>query len=342
MIFGMAYLLLPPYVGRTLADHRLPGLHFVLAYLGVALLAVGWLRDGLEVVFALGAVAWSLGVTVFLGALGATIGPALLEEPLAVLRQGDRPQRSTQLATAMLPVAIGYLTIGTGVFLWIAFVGPGRWTLSQVLHLYGAGFGAVLIFALGARLLIGFYHVSPPRYVLWVVLITGSIAPGFLAVTMWVRPWFFLGALMEVVAMIGYGIVVIGVAYRTDRRRFGLFGIVLGAAAGVSAVIVAAPLAFGSAAVIGAVEIHRTRVIRGFFPLPIMGHPTICFPVTERQFFGATHRGVTTTIALLAGGVGLRSIGFGTGNAWLELGGVIVSVLGASAYLYLMARRFSG
>jgi len=38
MVFGMAYLLLPSYVGETLVDQRLAGIHFVLAYVGVILL----------------------------------------------------------------------------------------------------------------------------------------------------------------------------------------------------------------------------------------------------------------------------------------------------------------
>lgn len=42
MIFGMAYLLLPSYVGRTLAHQRLPGVHLALAYL----VALGVLTGG--------------------------------------------------------------------------------------------------------------------------------------------------------------------------------------------------------------------------------------------------------------------------------------------------------
>jgi len=45
MVFGMAYLLLPSYVGETLVDQRLAGIHFVLAYVGVILLVADQLGD---------------------------------------------------------------------------------------------------------------------------------------------------------------------------------------------------------------------------------------------------------------------------------------------------------
>lgn len=38
MVFGMAYLLFPSYVGRTLSTQRLPGVHFIATYAGVRLL----------------------------------------------------------------------------------------------------------------------------------------------------------------------------------------------------------------------------------------------------------------------------------------------------------------
>lgn len=43
----MGYLHLPPYVGRPLVDHRLAGIHFGFASLGVVLLVLGWIRDGI-------------------------------------------------------------------------------------------------------------------------------------------------------------------------------------------------------------------------------------------------------------------------------------------------------
>lgn len=343
MIFGMAYLLLPPYVRRTLIDHRLPGVHFVLAYLGAGLLVVGWHQTGSGMLFRLGVLSWSLGVAVFLGSLLATVLPALNADPTGVFRGGDYPQRSTRLATVMIPVAIGYLVVATGVFLAVADVTPvGAWTLAQVIHLYAAGFGALLVFALSARLLIGFYHVTAPRVTIWLVLLTGAIAPLFLGVMRWTTPWFQIGAAFESVAMAGYLFVVAIVGWRTDRRRFGLLAILLGALAGVGAVLLAAPLAFGTTVVARVVSIHRSLILWGFFPLTIVGYAFLFFPVTSGQFAGGTRRGATSVVLALGGGLLVRVIGIGLDNPLARQLGLGVSILGAAGYLYLITRRFYG
>jgi hypothetical protein len=46
MVFGMWYLLLPPYLGQTLPDHRPAGAHFAVAVVGLSLLvaASAWMR----------------------------------------------------------------------------------------------------------------------------------------------------------------------------------------------------------------------------------------------------------------------------------------------------------
>ncbi len=343
MIFGMAYLLFPPYVRRTLIDHRLPGIHFVLAYLGAGLLVVGWHRTSWNTLFFLGTLVWSLGVAVFLGSLLATVLPALKADPIGVFKGGDYIQRSTRLATVMIPVAIGYLVVASGIFLAEAGIsGSGSWTLAQIIHLYAAGFGALLVFALSARLLLGFYHVSAPRLILWLVLLSGGLAPVFLGITRWTMPWFQIGAALESVAMGGYLVVVASVGWRTDRRRFGWLAIFLGAVAGMGAVLLAAPLAFGTTLVAGGVDMHRTLVLWGFFPLTIVGYAFLFFPVTTGQFFGGTRRGATTVVLALGGGLLVRVIGIGLDIPQIPQLGLGISVLGAAGYLYLLTCRFYG
>lgn len=342
MIFGMAYLLFPAYVKTTLVDQRLAGLHFMLAYAGAGLLVWSTHADSGQTWFLVGSLLWALGVAVFLGALVWTAAPSLLDDPTILFRSGDRPQRSTRFATAILPVALGYLIVGTGGLLSASgIIAVGTISLSQVIHYYAIGFGALLIFSLGARLLIGFFHVELPRILVWIVLLTGGSGPALLGTFLWSGHWFRVGAVLETVAMVGYLGVVLLVVWRTDRRRVGLFGILLGAVAGVWAVSASLPIAFGYVGT-GSLRIHGILILSGFFPLTIFGYAYLFFPVSEGQFFGAGGRSARMTIGLLGTGVAVNTLGILTRFAVLQLIGSIISLFGAVGYLYLLARRFEG
>lgn len=233
MIFGMAYLLFPSYAGRTLVDRRLAGVHFVTAYIGVGLLVLARTVEGASALFRIGVLFWTFGVVVFVGALLVTVASLPLADPLKTLREAATPQRSPRLATAAIPIAIAYLLVGTiGLITTVEPIRIGSVTLSQVIHYYVIGFGALLVYALGARLLFGFFHVSLPRPIVGTVLVAGSLAPGLLGTSLWIDPWFQIGAALAAVAMLGYLGLVAFVARRTGRVRVGLSGIVLGAIAG--------------------------------------------------------------------------------------------------------------
>lgn len=341
MIFGMGYLLLPAYVGRTFIDHRLPGIHFFLAVLGGGLIVGGTALDSGGPLVSTGAALWTLGVVVFVGGLLATVSPTILPDPRILFRFANRTQRSTRLATATIPLAIGYLVLGTIRLLEASGVtAPDTSSLSTTIHLYAAGFGALLIFSLSARLLVGFFRVSPPKPLLWVILITGSLGPAVLGLHLWIDPWFRAGAILESLAMGGYVILVGIVGYRTERRRVGYTGIALGAVAGGVAVALAALLAFGIPIVNGTVSVHRTVMLWGFFPLTIIGYALLFFPVTDGQFFVATPTVAHATVVALAVGLLVRIIGMLTASASLRVSGAVVSTSGALLYCYLVTRRF--
>jgi hypothetical protein len=341
MIFGMGYLLLPPYVRRTLIDDRLPGIHFCLAFSGAGLLILGTALDGAGLLVSIGVTLWSLGVVVFVGALLATVGPAVLDDPSIIFRFGDRSQRSTRLATAAIPVAIGYLVLGTIVLVHsTGTIGSDTSSLAATIHLYAAGFGAVLIFSLGARLLVGFFRVNQPKPLLWVVLITGAFAPALLGLYLWVDPWFSIGAILESIAMVGYGVVVAIAGYRTERRRVGYTGIALGAVAGVVAIVLAALVAVETPLLVATVSVHRTAILWGFFPLTIVGYAFLFFPVADGQVPGATPRVARAAIVALAVGLLLRLAGIVGPSIYLRIGGVAISSAGAVLYCYLVTRRF--
>jgi len=341
MIFGMAYLLLPSYVGRTLADQRLPGGHFALAYLGSGALVAGRALDRVALA-RIGVILWSGGVAVFVGALAWTVVPAVLDRPEVILRSDEAPQRSTRLATAMIAVALGYLVVGTSALLGWAGLGPvPAFAFPAVVHYYTAGFGALLIFALGARLVPGFFHVTPPRVGTWVALVPGAIAPGLLGTFLWGGVAFRIGAVLQAVAMVGYAGVVVYVFRRSDWQRVGLAGIVLGAVAGVVAVGINLPAAFGGVAP-GQVRAHVATVVTGFFALTIVGYAVQFFAVTSGRFRGASDRGVGAVVAALAFGTLARTGGLLAGVDAVSRAGAGLALCGAVGYAYLVGRRFAG
>jgi hypothetical protein len=342
MVFGMAYLLLPSYVGRTLSWRRLAGVHFAAAYVGAGILATDALVGLSSTVVVVGAGVWSLGVAVFVGTLARTVVPAVVADPHVVLRSEGRPQRSSRLATLAIPVALGYLVVGT-VALLSTFtdlpdlVGA---TAPAVVHYYGAGFVALLIFALGLRLLTGFFHVAPPRVLAWPVLLAGSVAPALLAATVWGGPWFRIGAGLEVVAVLGYLAIVGVVAVRTDRRRVGLYGVVLGGIGGAVAVGAAALFAVDVGYPV-LVAVHVPLVLDGFLLTTIVGYAYLFFPVTNGQFRGANERTALATMLALASGVGIGAFGTGFAAPEVRTSGFVLTLFGTLGYAYLLVRRLS-
>lgn len=343
MIFGMGYLLLPAYAGETLKTPRLPGLQFAAVYLGSGL----FLADALGVVdgptATIGAGLWAFGVAIFVVALGYTIVPAIVANPAIVFRSENRPQRSTRLATAVIPVALGYLVLGTVILLGSETNGLGDVGVGfpTTVHFFAIGVGALLIFSLGIRLLTGFFHVAPPRSASWITLGAGGLAPLLLAPNLWIGPWFEFGAMLLVIAMGSYCTLVGYVASQTDYRRLGLYGILFGAIAGLAGVSIGALVALDLVAVT-VHEGHVTLLLDGFLILTIVGYAYQFFPVTTGRFWGATERVALGTIVLIALGVGLEALGVLVTQAALLDGGTVLVGVGTAGYAYLLTRRLLG
>lgn len=341
MVFGMAYVLLPPYVGRTFRPAWIPGLHFAATAVGG--LGLGWwaVLDGPWVVGRAGVVAWSFGVALFVGGLARVVIPAVRDDPAGVLRLGDRPQRSTRLATVLLPVGLAALLSGTG-WLLVAATSPVavRLALPGVVHATGAGFAALLVFALGARLLRGFFHVDPPRWLAWLVLLPGAVGPLLLAATPAGSGPFVVGGILEAAAMVAYLALVALVAVRTDTRRVGIVGVLLGAVAGVVAAVVALVSVLGPATWL--LDLHAVLVLAGFFGLTIVGYAFQFFPVTTGRVPGATRRGALAVFGLLAGGLAGHTAGVLAARPLVAAAGGWVLTAGAAGSLWLVTARFRG
>jgi hypothetical protein len=340
MVFGMGYLLLPPYLGTTLVDRRAAAAHLPLAFGGAALVAWNYGLDGPWWAMQAGAVLWSGGVALFLGSLAVTAGIVLRERGWGELRGRDHPQRSTRLASGTIPIALGSLVAATIGLLGVAdLLAIGGASMPRIAHAFALGFGALLVYALGARLLIGFFHVEAPRPVVWTVLGAGVGAAALLGTRLWIQPWFRLGALLATVAMGGYLLTVAYVVVRTDRRPPGLAGIVLGAIAGVAAVVAVLPVALGGGDTTG-IAVHVRLVVGGFFPLTVVGYAYLFFPVTG-SVLGVDRRTLAAgTIAALAVGVGGQATGLLLANEALRVGGTLVSTAGVLGYAALLGARF--
>lgn len=339
MVFGMAYVLLPPYVGRIFGHPWAAGLHFATAAAGsVGILAWAVLKTPYWTA-RIGSYLWTAGVVVFLTGLAVTLVPAIVEDPDRVLRRGDRPQRTTRLATAVIPVALGYLLAG---HLVLATAGPTSirllLALPSITHFVATGFGALLVFALGIRLLVGFFHVDPPRPLTWSVLLPAATAPVLLAMAPLGSDWFLLGGVLESVAMLAYLALVATVAWRAERRRVGLTGILLGALAGVGAVTISL-LAVTGVTAASTLDLHAVVVLQGFFGLTIVGYAFLFFPVTSGQYVGANRRGAQTVIALLALGLPVHVAGRLTATEEIAITGASIAILGALGYAYVLGRR---
>jgi hypothetical protein len=340
MVFGMGYLLLPSYFGQTLSTPRLPGIHLVITYVAVWFLYRG-VRFGIGSTYLLvGVILWGIGVAIFLGVLLWTVLPTIAVNPQLLWYSGNRPQRSTRLTIFVLPIALGYLAIGTIGLLSTVLQVPDLFEMSvpTVVHLYGAGFVALLIFALGIRLVTGFFHVTPPASLSWLVLLCGAVAPGVLATNFWHPPWFVVGASLELLAMAGYAALIALVGYRTDRRRIGLYGIGIGALGGPAAVGVAI------AGVAGFFEfpfvaLHVPIILNGFLIPTIVGYSYQFYPVTNGQFRGATPRTALTVILSIGVGTGIQSFGILSAVQPIQTFGVILTLTGTAGYAYLLSRR---
>lgn len=339
MIFGMAYLLVPSFVGRTLVHQRVPAIHFGLAYAGTGAIVVEWWLVSDDAVLMIGVALWSLGVIIFMGELLWTTLPTIFAR-LELFESEDDLQQSARLWMLMIPVAIGYLLVGTLALLGRADVIPTVFlsAFPSIIHYYGAGFGGLLIFSLGTRLIPGFFNTSLPKWGTSLVLISGGLGPTLLGTHFWMGNWFEIGALLEAMAMTGYAILVALVYWQSDRPRIGFYGILLGAIAGAGAVgLGVAWIAVGGSP--GMLTAHATLIVTGFFGLTIIGYVYQFFPVTSGQFMGASQRTAVISIGAIGIGVFLQAIGQFSAETQLARTGALFAFSGAIIFWYLVVRR---
>lgn len=344
-VFGKAYSLVPSYFDRSLAVPQAPGVHFPLTSVGTVGLAAAPLPGIPESVGLLGALLWAAGVAVFLVALGWTLrdNPTGREtgtsESHAHRRQVDR------FANAFVPVVLAYLLAGTyGTAASYAELPPlfSELAFARTAHLLAAGTAALLIFAVGFRLLPRFLVASPPEPLVAVVLPAGAVGPAMLAWGLYRDGWFPAGAVLQATAVIGFAVAYAVLFARSERRRVGFYAVLAGVAAGVLGVSVGLYFAFASVSTV-LVETHLRLNVLGFLGLTILGATYQFYPPTVGTFPGASNRTALASVVLvgvgllaeLGGALGGSGLGVVTGRASALVG----TLLFAGLILGIFAER---
>ena len=341
-LFGKAYSLVPSYVDRRLALPGALALHLPLTVVGVAGLALSPIDGVPAVVGTVGAVGWALGVGVFLAALGWTLrdNPTGAETGTGTANADRRP--IDRFANAFVPVVLAYLALGSFATLatHVGLPTPFGPYPARVSHLLGAGTAALLVFAVGFRLLPRFLVARPPRPIVAAVLPAGAVAPLLLAASLVERGLAFrIGAILETLAVLGFAVAFVVLFVRSDRRRVGFYGVLAGVVSGALAVLLGLSFAFGS--VSGSlVAAHLRLNLLGFLGLTVVGVTYQFYPPAVGTFPGAGDRTALGVLVALAGGLTLTVTGLVGGVPAVAEAGTTLSLAGAAVHLYLLAGLF--
>jgi hypothetical protein len=336
-LFGKAYSLVPSYFDRTLAWPQAPAVQLPLLVAGVAGLTLARLGIAPGPLADVGALAWTLGVAVFLGTLAATLRGNLSG---AATGTGDAKadrRRTDRVANVFVPVAFIYLAIGTTE---LAAGALGLPTLLggvsvRVAHLLGPGFAVLMLFAVGFRLLPRFLAVAAPHRLAWVVLPAGAVGPALLAVGYPAGTVFVLGALAESVAVVAFAAGYAVMYRRTDRDRVGLYGPLAGVAFGCLGVVLGLYFAVGTLD-IALARAHLRANVFGLLGLSIVGVAYQFYPPAVAVWPGADDRMALCSLLGLTLGL-LVAVGGAPVDPTLARAGHLFTSLSAGAYLYVLA-----
>ncbi len=335
VLFGKAYALVPSYFDRSLAVPRAPAVHLPLAVAGTGLLAAAPLVDVGPLETA-GAGVWGLGVLVFVGALAWTVrdNPTGAEtgtgDHKAHLRGLDR------VANAFVPLALAYMVVGAYARTAVPADLPSPVaSVPATTHLLAAGAATMFVFAVGFRLLPRFLVVDPPRSLASVVLPAGAVGPALLVADFGGGPTFYLGAVLEALAVVGFAVAVVVMVRGSERRRVGFSGVVAAAAAGVVAVGLGLEFAFAGRSV-GEALAHARLTLVGFLGLTVVGLTYQFYPPAVGSFPGAGDRTAAASIVALAGGLAATAGGLLVGAETAARAGVGAATVGAVLYAYLV------
>lgn len=341
MLFGKAYSLVPSYFDRELAVSRAPSVHLPLAVAGTGCLAVAPLAAVGPVVGTVGALLWAAGVTVFLMTILATIRDNLTGAETGTGDHNADRRPVDRAANAVMPVAFLYLALGSYATLAARLALPMLVDgyPPRVSHLLAAGTAALLVFAIGFRLLPRFLVATPPRSLVYVVLPAGALGPALLAFGLPSGPLLKAGAVVESVAVVGFAAAYGWLFRTTERNRLAFYGILAGALAGLAVISFGSFFAFEGIHPAMVVAHYRLALL-GFLGLTIVGVAFQFYPPTVARFPLAGERLAIGILLGLAGGLAVEVAGIVAGFHPAVLGGRVLTFLGAVGYAYLLLGLF--
>lgn len=341
-VFGKAYALVPSYFDRQLSVTWAPAVQYPLSALGVLGMAAGQFL-GREWLRASGSVLWFAGAAVFVGALGWTARDNLTGSETGTGEANANRAGVDRAANAFVPVAVAYLLAG-GYETAAAF-GPLSPLLSgyppQATHIVAAGGAALLLFAVGFRLLPRFLVATPPRGAVYVVLPAGALGPALVAAGLPAGPLFTAGAAVEAVAVLGFAATYWALFARTDRDRVGLWGPLAGVTAGVVGALLGLHFAF-VALTTGLASAHYRLMTVGLLGLSIVGTAYQFYPPAVGTLPGAGDRTALASIGLVAAGLAVEVVGLVVAVEVAVVAGRLVGLAGAALYAYLLVGIFLG
>lgn len=305
---------------------------------------------------------WAVGAAVFLATIGLTIRDNPTGAETGTSEHKAERARLDRVANAAMPVALGYLALASyellaaalrsGELLGTTIDPPSALDTSLaapvgVSHLLAVGTAALLVFAVGARLLPRLFRANVPDALVGVVLATGALGPALLV------GWFaggVAGAPVEgllhgaiallVVATVGHAVVVGLLCSRAPSLRVGAYGVLGGAIAGVATVGAGALVGLGERAEL--IAVHPRLGIVGFLGLTILGVIYHFYPPAVAG--DRSNTVAAASLLLVGGGIALEFVGVLAGEgrpgdvatAAID-GGRWLAALGALAYAGLLA-----
>lgn len=341
-LFGKAYALIPTYFERDFQTPKLPAIQLPLSVGGVLGLASAGFPAMPDVLVTVGAIAWMLGVIVFIGGLSWTIRDNLLGAETGTGAVNDDRSGVDRYANAFVPIALGYLVVGSYALLGQNTGLPTLFDgyVPRSTHLLAAGVAVLLLFAVGFRLLPRFLVATPPRGLVWLVLPAGALGPIFLAATLPAGDLFPVAAAVEAIAVLGFATAYIVLFVRSDRRRVGFYGVLLGILAGVLGTGLAVTIAiYGIQPAI--VTAHRRLNLLGFLGLSIMGVSYQFYPPNVGSYPGASDWTALGALVAVGGGLGCQVIGVLLSSAGLIFIGELGAIIGASIHMIIIVGLFA-